>query len=296
MNRNLSAASGRNFRNRSLRDLTAWMLRRCYGLSTARLRSLPDFLIIGAQRCGTTSLFKYLSQHPDVYPSFPKEIHFFTNNYQRGLNWYRSHFPIVQNNKKKTGRANKEYITGEATPYYLAHPHAARRIKTTVPDARLIVLLRNPVERAYSHYHHEVRMGVEPLSFEAAIQAEEVRLDKELERMLEDESYRSFNHQHYSYLSRGIYADQIQCWMDYFAPESILILNSDHLSSNPSGTVRQVTDFLELRNWDRIDYRKYHAAPYPQMGTATREKLLAYFRPYNQKLCDLINIKLDLEA
>lgn len=261
---------------------------------TARLRLLPDFIIIGAQRCGTTSLYKYLSQHPDVHPSFPKEIHYFSNHYQQGINWYRSHFPLQWRKKNNENNGKRAFITGEATPYYLAHPHAARRISQTLPQALLIVLLRDPVERAYSHYYHEVQMGVETLSFEDAIQKEAERLHQELEKMIGDENYRSFNYQHYSYLARGIYADQIQIWMRYFTPQAMLFLNSEKLESDPTKAYRMVTDFLGLRQWDQIDFTKYHASKYPPMDPKIRTQLANYFRPHNQRLSQIINVNFDL--
>ncbi len=121
----------------------SWIYRRL----TSGSRRLPDFIILGAQRAGTSSLYYYLSQHPQILPAVRKELHFFDDHYRRGLGWYRSQFPT---------RGARGTITGEATPYYLSHPHAPARIQRLLPQARLIVLLRNPVERAISHYFFEV--------------------------------------------------------------------------------------------------------------------------------------------
>jgi hypothetical protein len=282
-------------RNRSFSELFEWAARRIKGLATARLRILPDFIIIGAQRCGTTSLYQYLSQHPEVYPSFPKEVHYFSNYFDKGTTWYRSHFPLESQKRKAESKPDGRFTTGEASPYYLVHPHAARRASMVVPQARLIVLLRDPVQRAYSHYYHEVRMGAESLSFEAAIQKEEERLDHELERMIADEHYRSFNFQHYSYIYRGIYYGQVQAWLQYYPPASFLFLNSHELDSDPASTFGKVTDFLGLRYCDRVTFKRYHASANPQMEARTREQLSRYFQPHNQKLSELIgmNFKLD---
>jgi|SRR5690242_3518862 len=122
---------------------------------------LPHFLIIGAQRCGTTSLFEYLARHPDVAPPSAKELHFFDSEYHKGDAWYRERFPSLRNG----------FITGEATPYYIFHPHTPTRVRDWNSKVKLIVLLRNPVDRAYSHYHHEVRLGTESLDFETALVA-----------------------------------------------------------------------------------------------------------------------------
>jgi len=147
-----------------------------FGTLTSWMRMMPDFLIIGAQRCGTTSLFNYLSQHPDIYPSFPKEVHYFSNYYKKGTAWYRSHFPLTWQKKYRELVQGRKFMTGEATPYYFSHPHAPRRIFNALPKVRLFLLLRNPVDRAFSHYQYEVKMGIESLSFEEAIDKEEDRL------------------------------------------------------------------------------------------------------------------------
>ena len=111
----------------------AYTARHLWRLATAPVRTLPDFLIIGAQKSGTTFLYQLLVQHPHVKPAFVKEVHYFDLEYRKGVNWYRSHFPLQMRN-------SREYITGEASPYYLFHPHAPRRASAVVPDAKLVVL------------------------------------------------------------------------------------------------------------------------------------------------------------
>ena len=180
---------------------------------TNNLRVLPNFLIIGVSRSGTTSLYNYLTQHPSVAPALIKEVYFFDRSYKRGLAWYRSFFPTVLEKYYSTTVKKKEFITGEATPCYIFHPHVPRRVFKTIPGIKLIVLLRNPVDRAYSFYHHNLRRGLESLSFEEAIESEVKRLRGELEKMMDDENYFSFNRQYYSYLSRGIYVDQLKNWI-----------------------------------------------------------------------------------
>ncbi len=148
----------------------------------------PRFLIIGAQRSGTTSRYEYRLVHPRVAPAARKEIHCFDLRFDKGMDWYRAQFPDCAGG----------LVTGEASPYYVFHPHVPERVRRHLPDVKLITLLRNPVDRAYSHYQHEVRLEREPLSFEEATEREGERLDGELDRMLEDESYYSLRHQHYS--------------------------------------------------------------------------------------------------
>ncbi|MGI9254548.1 MAG: sulfotransferase domain-containing protein, partial [Thermomicrobiales bacterium] len=175
----------------------------------------PDFIVIGAQRSGSTSLYRYLSAHPLIEAARIKELHYFSLHHQRPLAWYRSQFPL---------NLPPGHITGEATPYYLFHPHAARRIAETAPRAKLIAVLRNPIDRAHSHYHHELARGVEWLSFEDAIRAEPERIAGERERLLADPTYASAPYQSASYLSRGRYAEQLREWLDIFPRDQLLIV------------------------------------------------------------------------
>jgi len=174
---------------------------------TAKYRRLPDFIIIGTQKGGTSSLFSYLRQHSQLKLSGVKEIHFFDSNYLKGTNWYKSHFPLkwVNFNKK----------TGEASPYYLFHPHVAKRVYDQCPKAKLIVMLRNPADRAYSHYMMQNKRKLDPLpTFEESIKAEDVRLIEETQKLLNNPGYKSFNHQKFSYLARGKYYSQIKKWLE----------------------------------------------------------------------------------
>jgi Sulfotransferase domain len=154
------------------------------------LGSLPDFLILGTENGGTTTLHWTLCQHPHVEPATKKEVHFFDSHrwFEKGIGWYRSRFPAP------AWGDGRRVITGEASPYYLLHPFAPHRASITVPDAKLIALLRNPVDRAYSAYKHRVLTGRESLSFEEALDAEEERTSGELEKMLSDESYHSLTY------------------------------------------------------------------------------------------------------
>lgn len=179
-------------------------------------------------------------------------------------------------------------MAAEATPYYLSHPHAARRMFGVLPESRFIVLLRNPVDRAYSHYQYEVKLGFETLSFEQALAKEAERLSNEVERMASDEDYRSFNHQHYSYLSRGIYVDQLSEWVKYIQLDLMLILKSEDFYEEPENALRQVTQFLGLPDLELDEYKKYNYAIYHQMEPETRKKLIDYFEPHNQRLSDFL--------
>jgi hypothetical protein len=288
--------TARVLKQRSPGEIGQWVVRRGFGRATAPWRLMPDFLLIGAQRAGTTSLFRYLSRHPDVYPSFPKEVHFFTNYYQMGEGWYRSHFPLAWRRRMASRRGHPTFRTGEATPYYLAYPHTPRRASQLLPGARLIVLLRDPVDRAYSHYQHEVAGGIETLSFAIAVDSEGERLDAELSRIAADDTYRSFNYQHFSYLDRGIYAPQIKRWFDYFARERLLILTSEALSARPAQTLIEVFRFLGLRAWPVDCTRRYNQSKANTMDPAMKQRLIEYFRPHNQQLYDLLGVDFGWEA
>jgi len=252
------------------------------------MRKLPDYVIIGAPRCGTTSLYNYLAQHPFVAPAFRKEVHFFDLNYNKGLSWYRANFPTVLSARLFEQKHGRPLLTGEASPYYLFHPHAPRRIRQHLPGAKLIVLLRNPIERAYSHYNLARKLGLEDLSFEEGLKKESERLEGEVSKMLRDEFYLSKSHRHHSYLQKGIYADQLKTWFDLFPREQILILKSEDLFSDPSTTFRQVLDFLHLPPWEPPEYEKYNALEYQKIDPSTRKWLAEYFQDHNRRLYDLL--------
>lgn len=256
---------------------------------TYQLRVLPDFLVIGAQKAGTTSLFNYLIEHPGILATVRKQMHYFDNRYSRGHNWYRSHFPMQLQRVYREQRLGYRCLTGEATPYYIFHPHAPRRIAELLPNVRLIVLLRDPVDRAYSHYNHELRKKTETLTFEEALEQEPARLAPEIERMMQDEHYYSFAHQHYSYLSRGVYVEQIRTWFKFFPKDRFLILKSEDFNKNISGTLNQIYRFLGLPELPPKDYPYHNRGDYAKMPPELRLRLQDYFRPYNQQLYELLN-------
>ena len=259
---------------------------------TGGMRTLPDFLILGAQKAGTTTVYDNLVRHPAVAPCDIKEVHFFDRNWNRGQNWYRGHFPM-ERERARARAAGQARLTGEGSPYYLFHPHVPGRVKALCPHARLIVVLRNPVERAYSHYQHEKRKGREPLDFEAAIAAEADRLLSETARLQSDPSYQSFAHQHYSYQARGHYAEQLEAWFYLFPREQFIILESSDLNHRFSETFARLYQFLGLPAHDLPQPRRSNVGSYEKMSDAARDHLTAYFRPHNQRLEDLLQRKFD---
>jgi len=251
-------------------------------------RVLPDFLILGAQKAGTTSLHAYLSEHPQVAPGLVKEIHFFDYNFQRGVGWYRAHFPTIAERWQ-----GKFRVTGEGSPYYLFHPRAPARAAQVVPHAKLLVLLRNPVDRAYSHYYHQVRLGLEAVTFDAALEQEPARLVGEFEQLLTDDEYYSFNYQNYSYLARGMYADQLERWLRYFPRKQFLILQSERFYADPARALRQVTEFLGLPEWSPAGFEIKNDGSYPPLDPARRAELVEFFAPHNARLFELLNETFD---
>src|SRR5262249_6009960 len=194
-------------------------------LPTARARILPSFLIVGAQRCGTTSLSRQLDEHPAVFGAvLHEEVHFFDVSYRRGLSWYGCHFPLLAAARRATRRADVTPVSFESSPYYMFHPWAPERIARDLPGVRLLVLLRDPVERAYSGHAHEVAHGFETESFEAALEAEPARLAGQAERIVAEPGYFSYSHQHHSYIAPGEYVDHLHHLERHFRPDPIPLL------------------------------------------------------------------------
>ncbi|RLJ09991.1 MAG: sulfotransferase [Candidatus Aenigmatarchaeota archaeon] len=190
--------------------------------------TLPNFIICGTQRGGTTSLYYYLKEHPQIFMPSKKEIHFFDLHYKKGIEWYKRHFREAKNSKIRA--------IGEASPSYMYFEEVPERIHEVIPDVKLIFILRNPVDRAYSHYWHEVRLGYEWLSFEEAIKVEQERLAKG----------DIINRRHYSYLDRGKYIEQIKRFRKYFSKDQMLILITEELRSSPETVMRQIFEFLQV--------------------------------------------------
>ena len=238
------------------------------------MKNIPNFMIIGAMKCGTTSLYHYLTAHPQVVPAKKKEIHFFDWNFEKGVDWYLQHFDLER---------NKNYITGEGTVGYLYQFYVPQRLYATFPKTKLIVLLRNPVERTISDYYMRVRSKQEYLSLPEALMQEDKR--RESQPFTEQSSGNHLNiFAHYSYLKPGLYVDQLQRWMQIFPREQFLILRSEDLFANPDIAVNQVFKFLGLPEHHLSEYPQHRAGKYSPVSPEIREALAEYFRPYNQQL------------
>jgi hypothetical protein len=249
-----------------------------FGRATARIRPLPDFLIIGAQKAGTTALYTYLRRHPSITGPAWKEVSFFDRQYTRGAAWYRGNFPL-----RSSGRT-----VGEASPSYLFHPLAPQRVAALLPDVKLIAILRDPVDRAYSHYRHEVALGREQLSFEDALAAEEERTAGEVERMIADPGYFSRGWWDHTYVSRGLYAVQLERWLAAFTRDRLLVLTNDELSERPAETYARTLRFLGVRAFELDTFPRVFEGSYPPLDAVTHETLRTKFAEPNRRLAELL--------
>jgi hypothetical protein len=248
----------------------------------------PTFLIIGAQKSGTTSLFSYVTAHPAVVGATRKEVHYFDRKYFRMQpEEYRSFFRSPRLGVKDRLRRVRPQF-GEATPYYLFYPHAPARAAAFNPDLKLIAVLRDPVERAYSSYQQQVRRGREPLSFEEAIDREGERIDADFEKTVADPKYWSWPLRGYSYVARGRYLEQIERWLEHFRRDRLLLLSSADLADDPAATVGKCFEFLGVPPRPAPGYPRLHSSSYAPMRAGTRERLAEYFAEPNRRLYDFL--------
>ena len=262
--------------------------RNIYAL-TGPIRSLPDFIIIGTVRSGSTSLYHNICQHPCVLSASYDELGFFDSNFHLGLNWYRSLFPTLFS-KWLVKRKKQFAITGEDTPFYIWSPLVANRILKILPNVKLIILFRNPVDRAYSNYHLGVREGSENLSFEDAIQFELDSL-KNFEIESEDDIKKYTISR--SYIVKGFYADQLKIWLKLFKPEQLFITSTEDFQSNTENILNKIYDFLEIPQINLKNLEKHKVASYSPMNDKTRKILVDLYKIRNEELFKMINKKFD---
>lgn len=262
---------------------------------TAGDRPMPDYFIIGCKRGGTTSLFNYLVRHPGIRHMYPqvrgtKSTDYFFKGGDHSERWYRSHFPSERYRSKEARSLGYRPLSGEASPYYVWDPRVAGKARAVAPDVRSILLLREPVRRAWSHYQERVQNGVEPLSFAQALDAEDSRLEGELEKMYADPNYYSAAHDFYSYRSRGEYAPQIRNWLEHFPREQLLVIYAEDLYRDTENTFGQVCDFLSLPRMSMETKKTFNATwrtkdlP-PEAETA---RLRAHYAPLRAEVEELV--------
>jgi Sulfotransferase domain len=258
------------------------------GEATAGARLLPSFIMIGVQRCGTTSLFRTLAEHPQVRrATFRKGVNYFDLNYYRGMSWYQGHFPVAEIARRKTASYGGP-VAFEASGYYVYHPFALERLARDLPGTKLVAMLRDPVERAFSAYKHEYARGFEHESFERALELEDGRLAGEIERMRENIRYESLPHRHHSYRHRGHYAEQLERTFALFPTEQVYVIDSEAYFDQPARQYRQLLAFLGLHAHEPTGFRKINARPSGPMPVQTRKMLEEYYAPHNERLARLL--------
>lgn len=261
----------------ALRKRVANILSPLRPMPRAGTRMRPGYLVVGTKRGGSTSFADWLEQHPAVAPCLAqKGTHYFDTNFRRGRAWYASRF-------EKTSAGFQ--ITGEASPYYMFHPLAAERIKTELPDVKLIAVLREPVDRLLSHYRYEVERGHETETLGRALDLEDTRLAGEVERLRGHAAYEGYNYRHYSYLHRGHYAEQLAHLHTLFAPENMLILQSENMFAHPNETLAKAWQFLGLKPFHLDHLVPLNATKSrPDVDDGTLRWLRDYYRERNESL------------
>jgi hypothetical protein len=266
--------------------------RKFYRKLTSRLRTFPHFIIIGVGRAGTTALYSYLIQHPSIHPALAddeklaSDIHFFEYMESDSISWYKSHFPILL---PKLNSQKHHKITGEFTSTYFYHPDVPERIYQLVPKVKLIVILRNPIDKIYSTYYQQFRYGEVSTSFEETIDAELRRIE-----ILEGNPDLRSQHPGFSnfvsqnILRHGIYADYFINWFELFNKKQILILNADDLKKDTENTLQQVFEFLGVENHTIENLSHISARKYPKLNDITRKKLIEFYKPHNERLNKLL--------
>ena len=257
---------------------------------TGPFRMLPDFIIIGAAKCGTTSLYDFIVKHPAIGAAKRKEVHYFADKHEKaklkygegspavnqekfGVNWYRSNFPTKFKAWAYHNKTNQRMLTGEATPQYLIHPGVPETMINLLPNAKLIVILRNPTDRAYSAYNHNRRNGVEDLSFEDAIKQD-----------LAGQNTRHIR----NYLNRGHYAEHLERWFKHYDREQFLILTNDELREKLQDTMNKVFKFLGVVPFQIEGPENLNVGHYESMSEKIRKYLIEYYRPHNVRLTKLL--------
>jgi len=262
------------------------------GQVSAPLRSGPDVLVVGAKRAGTTFVWSSLLSHPQVMPMVPaaehlKSTHWFTRHADRPESWFLGHFPLDRS-RAAHARRHGAALTVEANPLYLFDPRVVRRASALLPDARVVVLLRDPVERAYSHYRERLKAGVEGLGFAEALAAEDARLAGEQERMAADPTYYARAWDWYGYRRRGEYADQVQAWRQAYGTDQVLVLRSEDLYADPSATLGTIQAFAGL-DPHPLGRARRNSVPGSALPPGPAEELRAHFEPHTTELARLLD-------
>ena len=246
----------------------------------------PDFVIIGATKCGTTSLYEYLKDHPQVLPTIWKEIEFYRFP-ERGLEWYLSQFPRIPDSRTR-------FISGEASTCYIGMPNVKQLLFEQYPQVKLIALVRDPVEKAISHAHHDRKLGVEHRTVEEAI-TQELDILENLDSLWPppEDYWRTER----GYVWHGLYANQIANWVSTFPKESMLVIPSEDLYGRPAETLAKVYAHLDLPDHQRAQYEVHLQGNYEKgLNPRLRERLTRFVAPHNARLEEMIGRRLHWQA
>jgi len=292
----ISAFPGRNGNERIIRKVAkVWVrrLRRPF----SRFAVLPEVLLIGASKCGTSSMAAHLSSHPDCMPPFYKEVRYFDASRipVADFDLFKAHFPTIARRKAKELVTGRRAWTADFSPTYFDHPHAPRRVFEVLGrDPKLILLVRNPVDRAFSQYRFQKGIGNETEDdFEKALNLEAGRVAGEVERQLVDESYYSDSLMKFGYVTRGMYLRSLERWHRYFDRSSLLIVRFEDFKASPQSVFDGICDFLEVPH-HRIRNEVHNVSTVRQtMSPAARARLLEIFRPHNQQLSEYLDRDFD---
>jgi Sulfotransferase domain len=259
---------------------------RTFGRYTAGVRMLPDFLMCGGNRCGTTALHRALIEHPLVAPPvLHKGINYFDVNYPKGPDWYQGHFPVRAIAQRRTGQTERPPLAMEASGYYLDHPEAVHRIGRDLPGVKAIVMLRDPVERAHSAHRMNIVRGYDDVTFDEAIELEPQRNAGERERMAADPAYASFPDRHFSFVRRGQYVDRLEVFFEVLGRENVHVLFSEQFSEHPEPEYDRVLEFLDLpAHRPRAGFGRWNPSPPAEMSTHARRLLEEHYAPYDDRL------------
>ena len=255
--------------------------KRHYFALTGSARVLPDFLIIGAKRCGTTSLFTHLPEHPSITSSHHDNMGFFNDNFNLGINWYRSFF-IKKSHKKKIENKYGKCLSFDTTTTYMESKTTAQNVKKVKPDMKIIVMVRNPIDRAYSQYQRTIKDNIESRKFEDSIDDEIKKIDNEKEISFK------INRNESNYIKKGIYYEQLKPWFELFPRENIGIFSTEEFKINSEKIYNNIFDFLDLPHFAIKNNTIMEKGNYSSMNKEVRDKLANYYKDHNEKFFNLI--------
>jgi hypothetical protein len=263
--------------------------RHWYGVTNS-IRVLPDFIVIGAAKSGTTSLYHYLAQHPCIASSSYDELGYFDDNYHLGINWYKSLFP-TKFTKNKIIKKYGKFLTYDVTPGYFQKPWCIKNMYETLPDVKLILVLRNPVDRTYSHYHSSTKRGIK-----TKIPFRDL-LDRDLktyEQIKNDDNEYFKNFVLNSYIGPSIYVRLVKEWLKYFRLEQLLIFSTEELAKNPREVFSRIFGFLNIKEEEINTESRHNVEVYDtSLDSDLRQRLIDFFRPHNEELFNTINQRFD---